>query len=303
MRIPPFNPYIAVFIGVFAISTTAILIKLVSGAPISIIANFQLLIALLIMAPIIFTKYKHEFQSITNKNWVVLIGAGIILTVHLILLMESLQLTSVSSSALLLTLQFIFTLLLPSILRQERLSSGAFISAIIILFGNAIILRGDFLLGGDIIYGDVFAILAAIALSISQLFGQKIRRRVSVITYTFILFSIGAAILIIYNIVKQHSFVSYPVNYWWVFIALAIIPTFFGHFLFNWAAKWMNASAISFSTAFQPAGATILALLILNEMVSWYQVLGGSIILFGLIMLIVSTTKKTEFTISKKENK
>ncbi|AXI08031.1 EamA family transporter [Oceanobacillus zhaokaii] len=303
MRISPFNPYIAVIIGVIAISTTAIFIKLASGAPITIIANYQLLIAVIIMSPTIVTKYKHEFQSNTWKNWLNLIISGIFLTIYLILFMESLQRTSVSSSALILTLQSIFTLLLPFIFRQEKLSSGAFISAIIILFGNAIILRGDFLLGTDVFYGDIFAILAAIAFSIFQLLAQPMRRRVSFITHTFIVFSVGLVVLTIYNIGQQHSFVSFPVHYWWVFIALAIVPTFFGQYLFNWAAKWMNTSTISFAITFQPVGATILALLILNEMVSWYQVLGGSIIIFGLLLLIVSTTKKIEFTISKKARK
>lgn len=303
MRIPPFNPYIAVIIGVIAISTTAVFIKLASGAPVTIIANYQLLIAVLIMAPTIFTKYKHEFQSITKKNWLYSIISGVILTIYLILFMKSLQLTSVSSSALILTLQSIFTLLLPFIFRQEKFSSGVFISAIIILFGNAIILRGDFLLEANFIYGDIFAILAAIAFSIFQLLGQPMRRRISFITHTFIVFSAGLVVLIIYNFVQQHSFVSFPVHYWWVFIALAIVPTFFGQFLFNWAAKWMNSSTISFAATFQPVGATILALLILNERLSWYQVLGGSIIIFGLFLLIVSTTKKTEFTISRKKRK
>ncbi|RDW17165.1 EamA family transporter [Oceanobacillus arenosus] len=303
MRIPPFNPYIAVIIGVISISTTAIFVKLVSGAPAAISANYVLLITILMMAPSFLTKYRQEFKTITAKNWLFSIGAGIVLAMHLILLMESLQFTSVSSSVLILTLHPIFTLLLSYFFRQEKLSSGAIISAIIILFGSCILFRGDFLLGELVIFGDILAILAAITLAAFQLLGQPIRRRVSNISYMFIVFSVGAIVLFFYNIVQQHSFVNFPSHYWWIFIALAIIPTFLGRFLFHWAAKWINSSTISFASIFQPIGATLLASLILKEFVSWYQVLGGAIILFGLVLLIVSTTRKPKVTISRKERK
>lgn len=52
MRIPPFNPYIPVVIGVISVSTSAVLVKLADQAPSAIIANYRLLMAVLIMAQI-----------------------------------------------------------------------------------------------------------------------------------------------------------------------------------------------------------------------------------------------------------
>src|SRR5690625_4996679 len=101
MRLPPFNPYIAVVIGVISVSTSAILVKLATEAPAAIIANYRLLFAVIIMLPIIIVKYRHEFKMIDKKNWLLSTLAGVFLAAHFILWFESLNYTSVASSVVL----------------------------------------------------------------------------------------------------------------------------------------------------------------------------------------------------------
>src|SRR5690625_6090736 len=108
MRLPPFNPYIAVIIGVLSVSTSAVFVKLANEAPAAIIANYRLLFAVIIMAPIIFIKYRHEFTHIKKKDWLYSALAGIFLAFHFILCFESLNYTSVASSVVLVTLLHIF---------------------------------------------------------------------------------------------------------------------------------------------------------------------------------------------------
>src|SRR5690625_352131 len=108
MRLPPFNPYIAVVIGVISISTSAVLVKLADQAPSSIIANYRLLFAVILMTPIILLKYRHEFRVINSKDWILALFSGLFLAAHFILWFESLNYTSVASSVVLVTLQPIF---------------------------------------------------------------------------------------------------------------------------------------------------------------------------------------------------
>ena len=98
----------------------------------------------------------------------------------------------------------------------------------------------------------------------------------------------------------QNDFTGYPADHWLMFLGLAIIPTFLGHTLFNWALKWLSSSTISMATLFEPVGATILAYFILGETITWSQFLGGAIVLFGLYLFILSTARKTKVTIAKK---
>ncbi|UJL47038.1 DMT family transporter [Virgibacillus sp. NKC19-16] len=303
MRRPPFNPYIAVVIGVITVSASAVLVKLADSAPAAIIANYRLLFAVLMMLPIVLLKYRHEFRLISRKDWILSILAGVFLALHFILWFESLNYTSVASSVVLVTLQPIFAFLGTYFFFKERFSSGAIISMIIALFGSFIISWGDFQLGGMALFGDILALLGAITITVYFLFGQRVRKNLSLMTYTFVVYGASAITLIIYNMALQNPFFGYPADHWWIFLALAIFPTFFGHTLFNWALKWLSTSTISMGIVFEPVGASILAYFILGEVVTWTQLLGGTIVIFGLLLFIVSTSRKTRVTISQKERK
>ncbi|MFD2760123.1 DMT family transporter [Lentibacillus juripiscarius] len=300
MRIPPFNPYLAVVTGVIAVSTSAVLVKLADQAPAAIIANYRLLIAVILMAPIVLLKHRHEFQFIERKDWLLSALAGIFLAFHFIVWFESLNYTSVASSVVLVTLQPIFAFLGTYLFFQERFSYGAIISMVIALLGSVIISWGDFQVSGVALFGDMLALLGAVLVTGYFLMGQQVRKRLSLMTYTFVVYGISSITLILYNLIGQNPFFGYPADHWLVFLGLAIFPTFFGHTLFNWALKWLSTATISMGIVFEPVGASILAYFILGETITWSQWLGGTIVLFGLFLFIMSTTKKRNVTLSKK---
>lgn len=303
MRLPPFNPYIAVLIGVFSISTSAILVKLASGVPASMIAFYRLLFAVIMMAPFVLTKYRRQLALINKKDWLLAIGAGVFLALHFIVWFESLNHTSVASSVVLVSMQPIFAFIGTYIFFHERFSAGAIISMIITVLGSIIISWGDFQVSLGNLFGDLLALLGALTMTVYFLLGQQARRRVSFMTYTFIVYFFSAFTLLLYNLVLQQEFFVYTTNHWLIFIALAIVPTFLGHSLFNWALRWLSTSIISMATVFEPIGATILAYFILHESVTSSQWLGGTIVIFGLFLFIVSTTRKRKVTISHVQSK
>lgn len=300
MRMPPFNPYFAVVIGVIAVSTSAVLVKLAGSAPASITANYRLLFAVIIMSPIILLYYRNELKQVQKKDWILAIFAGIFLAFHFILWFASLNYTSVASSVVLVTLQPIFAFLGTYLFFKERFTAGAVISMVIALLGSVIISWSDFQISGLAFFGDILALLGAIMITSYFLMGQNVRRRLSLMTYTFLVYGVSTVTLFIYNVSLGYSFVGYPTSYWWIFLALAIVPTFLGHTMFNWALKWLSTSTISMAIVFEPIGASLLAYLVLGEEVTWSQFLGGTIVMFGLFLFIMSTTKKRKVTLSHK---
>lgn len=300
MRLPPFNPYMAVIIGVISVSTSAVFVKLANEAPAAIIANYRLLLAVIMMVPVVVLKYKQEFKYIRKTDWMLSTLAGIFLAFHFILWFESLNYTSVASSVVLVTLQPIFAFIGTYLFFQERFSPGAIISMIIALIGSFIISWGDFQLGPAELFGDILALLGAVMITAYFLFGQNARKRLSLMPYTFIVYGISSITLIIYNLILQNSFIGYPADHWWIFLALAIFPTFLGHTLFNWALRWLSTATISMGIIFEPVGASILAYIILGEKITWSQWLGGTIVIFGLILFILSTSRKRKVTMSKR---
>ncbi|SER13424.1 DMT family transporter [Piscibacillus halophilus] len=293
------TPYIAVTIGVLAVSTSAIFVRL-ADAPSSIVALYRLLFAVLLMVPIVLIKFRQELTEITSRDWLLSIASGVFLALHFILWFESLNHTSVASSVVLVTTQPIWAFLGGYLFFKERFTSGAVISLIIALVGSVIISWGDFHISGMALFGNFLALMGAIAVTGYFLFGQTVRKRLSLITYTFIVYGISSITLIIYNLILNEPFTGYSSDTWLYFLALAIIPTFFGHSLFNWAIKWVNASTITMGILFEPVGASILAYFILDELVTWSQLLGGVIVIFGLILFIFSTSKKKKVKVLDK---
>ena len=67
------------------------------------------------------------------------------------------------------------------------------------------------------------------------------------------------------------------------FFALAV-ATLGGHTVFNWVLKHLPASVVAVSFVGEPAGAALLAWLILNESVGILTALGGLAMLAGIYM-------------------
>lgn len=298
MRLPPFNPYLAVAIGVIAVSSTAVLVKLAGNAPAGIIANYRLLFAVILIVPLIFTKYRHEFKYLNKKDWIFTVFAGLFLALHFVLWFDSFNYTSVVSSVVLVTLQPIFAFIGTYLFFKERFSFAAVVSLIIAIFGSLIIGYGDYQISGLALFGDILAILGAIAVTAYFLFGRQVRKKTSYITYTFIVYGVSSIALVIYNLFMQNAFIGYSQSQWWVFIALALIPTFLGHSVFNWAFKWLSTSTISFAFVLEPVVATILAVLIIREQITATQLLGGTVVIFGLLLFSVATSRKRTVTMS-----
>lgn len=114
------GPYLAVAIGVLAVSTSAIFVRL-ADAPPSIIAFYRLLLAVVMMLPLILWKYRDEFIKITKQDWLYTAAAGVFLAFHFIFWFESLELTSVASSTVLVTTQPIFAFIGTYIFFKERI--------------------------------------------------------------------------------------------------------------------------------------------------------------------------------------
>ncbi|RSD24837.1 DMT family transporter [Mesobacillus subterraneus] len=290
MEAPKVNPYLAVAIGVVAVSTSAILVK-VSSAPAGVIAFYRLFFSVLIMLPVFLIKYVPELRLITKRDWVFTGIAGIFLAFHFILWFESLNYTSVASSTVLVTLQPIFAFIGAYLFFQERLSVKAIFSGVIAIAGSVIISWGDFKISGSALFGDFLALAACALVTVYLLFGQTVRKRMSLITYTFIVYSISSITLFFYVIAAGDSFYPYAASDWVYFILLALIPTLLGHTLFNWSLKWVSTSIISMAILFEPIGATVLAFYLLGETVVWTQVAGGLVVIAGITIFLVDERK------------
>ena len=284
------NPYVLVGIGVLAVSTSAILVKFAT-APAPVIAFYRLFFSVLIMLPLFLWKYGHELRLISKIDWIYSAFAGVFLAFHFILWFESLNYTSVASSTVLVTLQPLFAFIGTYFFFKEKLNLHAILSGGLGIAGSLLISWGDFKISGMALYGDFLALIACAMITAYLLFGQNVRKRLSLITYTFVVYTISTVTLLLYVVILGYPLTSYPPGDWLLFILLAIVPTLLGHTLFNWSLQWLSTSTISIAILFEPVGAAILAYYLLNESILWTQIIGGSIIIIGISFFLISERK------------
>ena len=283
---PKIHPYIPIIIGVISISLSAIFVKL-AQAESGVIAFYRLLFSVLIMSPLFFYKYTHELKGLTKRDWIFSSIAGIFLAFHFILWFESLKYTSVASSTVLVTLQPLFAFIGTYFFFKEKISVKTILSGVIAIMGSFLISWGDFRVSGSALYGDLLALIACALITGYLLFGQDVRKRISLITYTMVVYSSSTICLFFYVLIKGESFGPYSSMTWVWFLLLAIIPNLLGHTLFNWAVKWVSTNVISIAVLFEPIGAAILAYFVFAEKLMATQIIGGSIVIMGLLLFVV----------------
>ena len=286
MMQPKIHPYIPIIIGVISISLSAILVKL-AVADSGVIAFYRLLFSVLIMSPLFFYKYTHELKELTKRDWIFSSIAGFFLAFHFILWFESLNYTSVASSTVLVTLQPLFAFIGTYFFFKEKLSVKIILSGFIAIIGSFLISWGDFRVSGSALYGDLLALIACALITGYLLLGQDVRKRISLITYTMVVYSSSTICLFFYVLVKGESFGPYPSMTWIWFLLLAIIPNLLGHTLFNWAVKWVSTNVISVAVLFEPIGAAILAYIVFAEKLIATQIFGGIIVIAGLLLFVI----------------
>ncbi|MCH4827746.1 DMT family transporter [Planococcus halocryophilus] len=290
MERPAIHPYIPIMIGVFSVALSAIFVKM-TVADSGVTAFYRMLFSVLIMSPVFLLKYTHEIKKLSKRDWGFASIAGVFLAFHFILWFESLNYTSVASSTVLVTLQPLFAFAGTYFFFKEKLSIKTLVSGAIAILGSVLIGYGDFQVSGSALYGDLLALIACALITAYLLFGQDVRKRLSLVTYTFVVYSISTITLFFYIVLKGESFGPYPASEWMWFLLLAIIPNLLGHTLFNWALKWVSTNVISIAILFEPIGAAILAYFILGEYLTVSQIVGGSVVLAG-IMLFVTDYRK-----------
>lgn len=294
MNKPFINPYIPIIVGVISVSLSAIFVKLAT-ADAGVIAFYRMFFSVALMLPVFLWKYKGELKLLAKKDWYFSAIAGVFLAFHFILWFESLNYTSVASSTVLVTMQPLFAFIGTYFFFGEKISKKTLFAAAIAITGSVLISWGDFRVSGTALYGDILALVACALVTGYLLFGQDVRKRISLVTYTMVVYTSSTICLFFYVLFKGESFGPYPNVEWLWFILLAIIPNLLGHTLFNWSLKFISTNVLSIAILFEPIGAAILAYFIFNEYLIATQIIGGVIVLIGILLFAIDFKKAKSF--------
>ncbi|MFP4005373.1 MAG: DMT family transporter [Candidatus Hadarchaeia archaeon] len=275
---------LAVPIAVVSVSFASIFVKLSESNPLTI-SLYRLLFSTLILLPLT-PKFLSQFQSMSRREIVMLVSAGIFLGGHMFLWVSSLEYTSVTSSVVLVTSHPLVVTWVSSKFLGEKAGRSVYLGILIALVGVIIMSVSDYRTEKWGLFGDILAILGMLAMAGYIIRGRQVRQKLHIIPYAFSVYGISTIFLFGFSLFSTSPIRIFPAEEYLLFFALAIIPTIFGHTIYNWALKFVEAKIVSISLLGEPIGAGLLAFIILNEIPPSLTVIGGAITLLGIFISI-----------------
>jgi len=295
---------IALLTAILAVSTASIFIRFAQkDAPSLVIAAYRLSFASLALAPLALARHRDELRRLTRSELRLGLLSGIFLALHFATWISSLEYTTVASSVVLVSTSPLWVALLAPVFLKEPLSRWVLVGMLLALAGGTIIGLSDAchwstgfvcpplseFVKGKASFGNFLALAGAWAVTGYLLIGRKLRARMSLIPYIFVVYGMAALVLIVVMLLAGESPVGYqPSTYVWLLL-LALVPQLVGHSTYNWALRYLPVAFVAVITLGEPIGSTILAFMILQETPSLLQIAGGVLILAGIY--ISSKTK------------
>lgn len=275
--------YLVLFAGVFALSTSAIFVRL-AEAPSSTVAFYRLLIAALALSPALLLGRAHrrEVARIGGAQWRLIVLAGALLALHYVLWFESLRLTSVASSTVIVCLQPVFSLAFDRFVSKREVPASSVVGCAIALVGCAVIGAGDYRLSVESFFGDVLAFVAAGVIALYFFVGERARRDTSALAYSTLGYFVSALVLLAFIVLRGDPLAGFPEGTWLAFLGIALISTIGGQFVFNLLLKRLPASAVTMGILGEPVGTCILAWIVLGEGMTLQQLAGMALIMAGM---------------------
>lgn len=277
-------------IGIIAVSTASIFIKL-CDAPALIIAAYRMVFASLMLIPYAFYKKTGRGWKGKEMGWLPL--SGVFLSLHFAFWIASLKYTSVASSVVLVTTHPIFVGIGAWFFLKERLGLNLISGIVLAVLGSGLIGYGDMAISREALMGDGLALLGAITASGYFLVGRKMRRSQDLLSYIFPVYSTAGLVLIILSLVFHKPFFGYSASTYLFLFLLALVPQLIGHTTFNWALKYLPASMVTITILGEPVGSTILAYFFLGEGFTTWKVTGGILILAGILIALKGKERKS----------
>ena len=280
---------IALTLGIIVIASASILIRFAQAdnIPSLVIAAARLGISASILSLIVAWRRQIWTATITPRHAGLAIVSGICLAIHFATWIQSLEHTTVASSAALVATTPLWVGLAARFLLKESLNRWRIAGMALTIAGSVLIAVSDHqqTSASNPWLGNGLALLGAISGSAYFLVGRSLRNDVPLLQYIWMTYGSAALVLLAASIaVGNHTLPNTPTA-WLILAGLAIGPQLLGHTSINYAMRHLSALLVTIALLGEPLGSAILAFFLFHEHIAPLQLAG----LIGLLVGIGAT--------------
>lgn len=206
-----------------------------------------------------------------------------LLTAHFLLWIKAFDLTDYASNLLLLVAQPAIAAVAGRWLGEPS-GRHTWASVGIALAGLLVITRGDFALGWRAILGDLFCVLAGVAITGFYVVTRRTRSALPMPVFLGVTSAIGAVLTVPFLWLSDAPLLAYEPNQWGWLAGLILVTTIGGHGLYNIAARHLSLFTVNIVIVIEPVIGIWLGAMISGVRVTGTQLVGG--VILGLAVVI-----------------
>ena len=162
------------------------------------------------------------------------------------------------------------------------MGAGTWLGIAIATAGGLVMVGDDLGRGSETLQGDLYALLGAVFAAGYFLAGRRLQLAgQGWLSYVTLVYPISALVLVAMVAASGEAVFAYSPRTYLFLGLLALVPQLIGHTALNRSLGHMSAVAVTVAVLGEPAGATILAAVFLDELPDTLQACGGLLVLLG----------------------
>jgi drug/metabolite transporter (DMT)-like permease len=231
---------------------------------------------------------KRSMKISPRKNYLYLILLGFILAVHWVSFFKSIQVSTVAVGLLSFATYPVFTTFLePLLLKEKIIKTNIFFSLFCVVGVFLIIPRFD--LDNSTFVGVLWGLLSSVTFAVLTILNRKLTQHFSSLLIAFYQDFFAMLFLLPFYFVLRPALNTNDIL---LLCVLGVFCTAGSHTLFIKGMKRIKAQTASMIHFLEPVYGIIFAFFFLHEIPSLRTILGGVIILWGQILIILKIFKK-----------
>lgn len=232
-------------------------------------------------------KQRFQFDEVrANAKRILLLGA--LVGLHFVLFISAVKDTTILNATVLVNTSPIFAVLISSFLFKVKPSKLAVVGLITSFLGICLITYGDTFYALKIgLIGDLEAILAALAEGFYLNYGRDLRVKLPLLSMVIPIYLVAAVFVGAFSTLTGVSPTLPNQLYLITFlIGLGILPTALGHTFYFSSLSNLKSFETATLALLEPIGATLLGIVIFDEIPLMGFVFGAFLVLSGVVLVV-----------------
>ncbi|KAB7886501.1 DMT family transporter [Poseidonibacter ostreae] len=271
--------------GIFIMSLESLFIKYATVSPMVLSFYLGIFIFISMITTLLFKK-KEYIKTAFKSSIGILVLCAFIMGCSNIFFISAIKMITVANVVIIFSTSALFSSLIAYLFFREKITKNILYASFFMFVGLFVIFSDKLEFGS--IKGNIFALLCTISLSLSFV----IMSRYKEINRLLLIAFAGLALSIIAFFLSDD--LKIDINNLLIIMFMGLVVSSFSRVLLGTGAKYISAAEMSLLMLIETIMAPIWVWIFLNEIPSIYTFIGGSIIIFTLIINSIYTIKRKQ---------